>query len=144
MGCSDSKGLKARETIINNKNAQQNLSKYEESKVEQKNSTKNNVILTENNIIKDDTNKEHKNNKYKDKINLIYYANFNAIFDIFGEMFVKNNKDNIYLIINGQQNELVNKFRLNQRVNNITIVIKNKLTNLSKMFNGFNLLIDFE
>ena len=89
MGCSDSKGLTARETTINNKTVQQNLSKYEESKVVQKNSTKNNAILTENNIIKDDTNKEHKNNEYKDKINLIYYANFNAIFDIFGEMFVK-------------------------------------------------------
>ena len=54
------------------------------------------LFLTENNIIKDDTNKEHKNNEYKDKINLIYYANFNNIFYIFGEMFVNNNKDNIY------------------------------------------------
>ena len=45
MGCSDSKGLTARETTINNKTAQQNLSKYEDSKVDQKNSTKNNSIF---------------------------------------------------------------------------------------------------
>ena len=40
MGCGDSKGLTAKETTINNKTVQQNLSKNEKSKFEDKKSIK--------------------------------------------------------------------------------------------------------
>ena len=43
-------------------------------------------------------------NKYKNKINLIYKAFRQDEYQIFGEQFVINNKDNIELIINGQAN----------------------------------------
>ena len=143
MGCGDSKGLTAQETTINNKNAKQNSSKNDESKVKLKNATKNNIILTENNTTKDDINKDIGNNEYKDKINLIYYADYQAVYPIFGENFVKNNKDNIDLIINGKQNELVNKYLLTKGENIITLVIKNKLTDLSHMFYGIKFVKNF-
>ena len=47
---------------------------------------------------------------------------------------MKNNKDNIELIINGDKHSLVNKCILKTGKNIITLKIKNKLTNLSYMF----------
>ena len=141
MGCGDSKGLTAKETTINNKTVQQNLSKNEKSEFEDKRSIKNNNVLTENNIAKDD-----ENNLYKDKINLIYYSDESKdyIYDIFGENFVKNNKDNVDLLIDGcKQKELFNECILFNGETKITIIIKNKLTNLSSMFEGCYTLKDY-
>ena len=73
-------------------------------------------------------------NKYKNKINLIYKAFRQDEYQIFGEQFVINNKDNIELIINGQANSLIHKCYLKEGDNIITIIIKNKLKNLSRMF----------
>ena len=53
---------------------------------------------------------------------------------IFGYQFVKNNINNISLIINGKESKLVAEYDLNKGENNITLCIKNKLTNLSDMF----------
>ena len=138
MGCGDSKGLTAKETTINNKIAERNIAKKEESKVGVKKLNEENEILPENNDKKDIQNKTYENNEYKDKINLIYFSYFNVIAQLFGENFVKNNKDNIYLIINGKQSELIYKCNLNKGNNTVTIVIKNKLTDLSHMLENYS------
>ena len=49
---------------------------------------------------------------------MIYYKNHNSqdehYNNIFGEEFVEKKKDNITLIINGNQNKLVSKYNLNE------------------------------
>ena len=80
--------------------------------------------------------------KYRNKINLIYEKcnkdHFDRLFhnpnQIFGRKFVRNNKDNIILKINGKESKLVEEYDLNNGVNNIEINIINKLTNLEDMF----------
>jgi len=54
--------------------------------------------------------------------------------NIFGSDFVENNADNLSLIINGKKSKLVAEYNLKKGENNITLCIKNKLTNLSDMF----------
>ena len=115
---------------------------------------KNKINLDQKNenseIINSDKNKEFSGNnlkkEYKNKINLIY--NVKKTFfsqdgcEIFGKQFIKNNKDNIDLIINDKNSPLINKYNLNIGYNTITIIIKNQLTNLSYMFQNsflFNL-----
>ena len=71
-------------------------------------------------------------------INLIYEkkSNYNIEYNnnIFGSKFVKNNKENIKLIINGKNCELMEKYDLKEGINNIQVLIINKLTNLEEMF----------
>ena len=76
------------------------------------------------------------------RIDLIYLANENNYYNIFGEEFIKNNKDNIKLIINGEKSKLLSKYNLKQGKNIISILIKNKLTNLSNMFKNCDSLIN--
>ena len=81
------------------------------------------------------------NNEYRYRINLIYekkdkYSSGDNPNRIFGYEFVKNNKDNIKLIINSRENQLIENYDLKKGVNEITLIILNKLTNLNKMFNG--------
>ena len=52
------------------------------------------------------------NKKDKNEINLIYVTEKEESYNIFGEIFVKNNKDNIELNINGKKNKLINKYKL--------------------------------
>ena len=73
-------------------------------------------------------------NKFKNEINLIYKTDKEGEEDIFGDKFVKNNKNNIELIINGKKNDLINKYKLQKGENSIKIVINNKITNLEYMF----------
>ena len=122
---------------------------------DENNNFKYNLATPFNAIIKDIKNKlnnnknklNHKNKlnntiQYKNTINLIYHKEkenehsfhvFNPN-NIFGEKFVENNKDNISLIINGNENKLVSKYNLNIGTNNIKIIIKKKLTKLENMF----------
>ena len=72
--------------------------------------------------------------QHKNMINLIYICENEGDEKIFDECFVKNNKDNISLIINGKLSSLVDKSLLKKGENNITICIKNKLTDLTRMF----------
>ena len=73
--------------------------------------------------------------KTKNKnINLIYETKYQDIIKIFGENFIKNNKYNIELVINGIKKELDYKYKLKAGENKITIIIKNKITNLEDMF----------
>ena len=71
---------------------------------------------------------------HKNEINLKYMTREEGEQKIFGWRFVGNNKDNISLIINGKESELVSESYLKEGENNITIRIKNTLTNLSEMF----------
>ena len=73
--------------------------------------------------------------KYKNKINLKYLTEKEGNQNIVGYKFVDNNINNISLIINGEQSPLVDSYNLREGENNITFCIKNKLTNLSNMFN---------
>jgi len=75
-------------------------------------------------------------------INLIYYVEKDEEKEqnIFGKEFVKNNKDRIELMINRINNKLVEKYRLKKGENNIQIIVKNKLANLKKMFDGCSTL----
>ena len=88
--------------------------------------------------IKQENNNNNNNNinniEYKKEINLEYVTDEEEVCDIFGELFVENNMNNIELIINGKQNKLVNKYPLIKGKNNIKMIIKNNLTNLEGMF----------
>ena len=67
-------------------------------------------------------------------INLIYETEKKGIKNIFGEKFVLNNHNNIELIINGENCDLIKKFELKKGINNIEMIIKNKINNLEYMF----------
>ena len=86
---------------------------------------------------------EFNNNYYKNEINLVYEGN-NKEENIFGEKFVKNNKNNIELIINGIKNKLISKYNLKKGDNNIKMIIKNKIINLEYMFNECYTLKDLK
>ena len=73
-------------------------------------------------------------NKYKNEFNIIYKADKEGDEVIFGNIFVERNKNNIELIINGNKNELINRYRLKKGENNIKIIIKKKITNLEDIF----------
>jgi len=78
----------------------------------------------------------NKNIEYRNIINIIYYKqnNYYNSNNIFGGKFVENNKNNIKLIINGNQSKLINKYNLKDGKNKIQIIIINQLTNLENMF----------
>ena len=76
----------------------------------------------------------NKLNKNKNEINIIYKTDKEGEENIFGVKFVNNNKNNIELIINGNKNNLIEKYKLRKGGNNIKIIIKNKITFLEYMF----------
>ena len=78
--------------------------------------------------------RSNKNDKFRDEINLIYVTEKEGNYNIFGEKFVENNKDNIELDINGEKSKLINKYKLRKGENNIKMKIKNKITDLKYMF----------
>ena len=85
--------------------------------------------------------KEKNDTKIKEiTINLIYNAGFKTEFNIFGKEFVEKNKNNIDLILFGKRNKLVDKCILNSGDNKVALIIKNKLTNIEKMFYCCNTL----
>ena len=100
-------------------------------------------------IIKDIIDKLSKNNvnlntnfDYRNRINLIYYKDIEKLDYcniLFGSNFVKNNKDNIKLIINGIESDLIEKYELKENTNNIQLIINNPLTNLEDIFNAKSL-----
>ena len=82
------------------------------------------------------------NSGSKKDLNFEYASKEGGVCDIFGETFVKNNKDNIALIINGKPNKLVDKFTLLKGKNNIKMIIKNELSNIEEMFHGCKALVN--
>ena len=94
----------------------------------------------------DEIKSEEKKEKfeYKNEINLIYYADNYKEENIFGSTFVKINNKNIDLIINGERKNLISTYKLKPGENKITLIIKNKLTDLSYMFYECFSLKNFE
>ena len=92
--------------------------------------------------IKKDIKKIDKRNT--NEINIKYKTLEDNIHTIFGSEFVENNKNNITLKINGKQSPLIEKYNLNKGENDITICIKNKLTNLSNMFKSCGTLYNID
>ena len=80
--------------------------------------------------------------KYKNEINLKYVTKKEDIENIFGEKFVENNKNKIEIEINGEKSKLKERYKLVKGINNIKMIIKNKLTNLEYMFRGCKTLKD--
>ena len=82
-----------------------------------------NIINIINNDKKISTNKINElNNKFKNKINLIYFSKYGGFESIFGYEFVKNNKNNIDLIINGIEYNLIDYYyELKKGDNNIQL-----------------------
>ena len=121
-----------------------NFNKYIQKDSNQDNNNNQNQIefKQEEEIIPDNAkpneeilnNNELKKNEYKNEINLTYIDKNKGTYNIFGQKFVKNNIDKIELIINGKHNKLVSKYQLVKSENNVKIIIKNKLTNLSYIF----------
>ena len=132
--------------VIQNLNDISNIINQELNNIYKNISNNKNIYneINNNNKISNKLNEFNKNqiNEYKNKINLIYYTKTKSLCDIFGENFVYSNKDNIELIINGKNNELINEYELKEGENIITLLIKNKLTDLSFMFYGCNNLKD--
>ena len=112
-------------TEYNIKNRYAMIEENEENLNKINNSINNDININTNNI---------QINEYINTINLKYFTNSDGDYNIFGEEFVKNNKDNIDLKINNQQSALVSKCKLEEGENSITLLIKNQLTNLSYMF----------
>ena len=74
---------------------------------------------------------------FRDKIKIIYEIKNEddvGMNHIFGGKFVENNKDNLELIINGEKSELVKEYELIKGINNLEIIINNKINNLEYMF----------
>ena len=67
--------------------------------------------------------------KYKNEIKLKYLTEKEGNYRIFGKQFVENNINNISLIINGKKSPLVDEYYLKEGKNDVTICIKNTLTN---------------
>ena len=63
--------------------------------------------------------------KYKNEINIIYETEKEGKYNIFGEEFIKKNKNNIELNINGEKSNLIKEYNLKKGNNNIKIIIKN-------------------
>ena len=76
------------------------------------------------------------------EINLIYYVENDSICRLFGGNFVNNNKKNIELKISGKNIKLINKYELKEGEDIITLLVKNKLTNLIYMYDDCNNLKD--
>ena len=77
-------------------------------------------------------------------VNLIYEKTIDTNNNIFGEEFVNNNKENLILKINGIKSELIEEYNLKEGINNIQIIIKNKLINLKDMFHNVTSLKNIE
>ena len=139
---------KSNEKISKNKYNKQ-INNYIHSSNIKENNSKNmnneNINNKKKKLMKKDSLHESKlDNEYKNKINLIYNAYHKGNYNIFGDKFVENNKNNIDLIINGRANSLINECYLNGGENTITIIIKHKLTNLSYMFESCKSLKDID
>ena len=103
---------------------------------EYKNSNNENI-----NIIQIKNNELFINEKVN-KINLIYSVKTQGNYNIFGNKFIENNKENLKLIINSKETVLDHCCELNKGNNIISIVVKKNITNLNSMFYGCEYLKD--
>ena len=85
-----------------------------------------------------------KNNISINELELIYKVNKRSSKNIFGEKFVKNNFNNIELIINGEKIFLTEEYVLQKGENRIKLIIKNNLDNLEHMFYKCDSLVNID
>ena len=121
--------------IINLKNININNNKIKNNEYNEKNNNEN----INNNQIK---NNEINLNENVNTINLIYSVKTKGNYNIFGNKFIENNKDNLELKVNGKEKLLAHFCELNPGDNIISIIVKKKLTNLNGMFYGCENLKD--
>ena len=77
-----------------------------------------------------------KMHEYRKEIYVKYFCKEDRSERLFGEDFVKKNRNNIEVLINGTKNVLVEKFTLKKGYNTVGILIINSLTSIDNMFNG--------
>ncbi len=77
---------------------------------------------------------------YRNKINLIYSVKYEGNYKLLDNQFMTKNKDNIELILNGEK--IKPKIELKEGDYTLTIIIKNKLEDLSYMFYSCRALKD--
>ena len=85
-------------------------------------------------------NNEKEDKDYKTRIDLVYFANFKGFYPLLGKDFIELNKSNTELIVNFRLEELDESNKLKEGENFFTLIIKNKLINLSHMFFCFSTL----
>ena len=97
-----------------------------------------NYLINENNINNKISQILNIYNNMKNEITIIYKNNQHGKFRLFSENFVKNNKENCYLLINNKKFSLCEFFPIDCKEDNIKIkLIENKkITNMSYMFDG--------
>ena len=120
---------------INFINKHDNIKKNKEIQIKNKKAL--NEIPDENeiNIISEIINKQKiKMNENKNSIIFKHFVKSDGVYDILGEKFIENNKNNIELIINDKKSNLINKAELKKGENIVKLIIKNKLSNFSHMF----------
>ena len=71
-----------------------------------------------------------------DEITIKYNNNHSKIIQIFGSLFVKNNKDKCKITINGKESELKSYYNFHNENNLLEINLKgiSKISNMSTMF----------
>ena len=96
----------------------------------------------QNNITEEIEKKEVNEPKieYRNKINVTYSLKPGKYCDLLGYEFMTKNKDNVELILNGVQ--IKQGIKLKEGENILTIIIKNKLEDLSYMFHNCRVLKD--
>ena len=103
---------------------------------------KNAKLESDVNDLKNQMYEFERTSRYKEEINLVYESKEFGKYNIFGEKFVENNKNNIELNINGKYSELKKDYELKEGNNTIKIKIKNRITSLDYMFYGCDKLKD--
>ena len=83
----------------------------------------------------------------KDEL-IIEYFNDNSNINLFNENFVKNNRDNVFLEIDGEKYELRNQYKFKNNEDKITVklIVKENIyeINMSEMFSNCNHLISLQ
>ena len=100
-------------------------------------------LLHKKNKIINNNKMEIEDDKNENKIYLIYFTKKAGYYNVLGKKFIENNKNNIELYINKINIlPLSDNCLLKQGENIITLIIKNKLKNLSYMFHQCDTLKD--
>jgi len=81
----------------------------------------------------------------KNKISIIYNINHQKTINIFGQIFVENNKNNCKIIFNQKEYDLTPTFIIEEDINlnylKIVLIIKKNIIDASYMFNNCTSLI---
>ena len=101
-------------------------------------------IMEQLELIKKYIKNNNNNANNKKEIPLEYITKEEGIHNIFGSKFVRNNANNVKLIINGKHTELVDKYPLLKGKNIVKMIIENNVTNLEEMFSECKSLVNID